>query len=296
MGFCMDMNVRKLQVGLVMVALVSVSGSIRAKADLPSLDDRKWVGCFAALETKLYEFSLTTQGKGKLEVIGKKGTPIGHTLGISIEFLVQETLPDGKVVTKAVRADTLESPQPATLKPENLVIRGKVTGDAEFEAYLTEARGTISVGGKLLSPGTLTKNPLRFGIRVNLPNAYPYENGKSEEKDSKADAKKAAKALEEKTKNDRLQLKFTDGKARKQSLTEAVDASSAEVNGPGISALSWEVSTFQDKKILLVASENSVMKLTNGTAKPMNTGFAVTWTPDLAKDPDTKARLTIDVK
>jgi|GEM_PF-601365 len=295
MRFADGMIVRNFQASGMMVALVSAFGVFSAKAELPTLDDRKWVGNFLALENKHYHFSVSTRGRGKVEVVGKQGKTIGEMSAVTVDFVIQETLPDGKTVTKTVQAESLESPQPAALKLANVVIRGKVTGDAAFEAYLNEERGTLSLGGKLLNPGTL-KNPLRFGIRVNFPARYTNSNDKPGENDSKADAKKAAKALEEKSEKDRLQLKMMDGKSRKQSLTDAVDASTAEVNGPGIAALSLETSSYQEKKIMLLASENSSMTLSNTSAKPLNTGFSVIWTADSAKDPEAKARLSIDVK
>lgn len=295
MRFADGMNVRNFQAGGMMVAVVSAFGVFSAKAELPTLDDRKWVGNFLALENKHYHFSVATQGRGKIEVVGKQGKTIGEMSAVTVDFVVQETLPDGKMVTKTIKSESLESPQPAGLKLANVVIRGKVTGDAEFEAYLNEERGNLSLGGKLLNPGTL-KNPLRFGIRVNFPTSYTNFNDKPEGKDSKADAKKAAKALEEKSEKDRLQLKMMDGKSRRQSLTDAVDASTAEVNGPGIAALSLEISSYQEKKIMLLASENSSMTLSNTSAKPLNTGFSVIWTADSAKDPEAKARLSIEVK
>ncbi len=289
MRFAGSMNVRSFRLGFAAFFMVGASGAFSAKGELPPLDDRKWVGCFVALESKQYEFSVTTQGKGKIEVLGKKGTPVGNTLAVSIDFVVQEVLPDGKIVNKAIKTESLESAQAATLKPRNIVICGKVTGDAAFEAYLTEERGAISVGGKLTDPGTLTKYPLRFSIRVNFPDAYVNDKSKSGDK-------KEVKSYEQKIEKDRLHLKWADGKSRKQDLAEAVDASSPEINGQGITALSLEISSYQEKKFVLLASENSLMTLSNASAKPMNTGFAANWVADPAKDPQSKARLTIDVK
>ncbi len=275
--------------------IMGVFGSYTAKGALPSLDDRKWVGNFVAFESKDFQFSLSCEGKGRISVMGKKGTPISDRLAVSLEFLVQETLPDGKIVTKAIQSESLESSQTATLKPKDIVIRGKVTGDAGFEASITEERGVISVGGKLLDPGTLTKNPLRFAIRATFPNPYGDVKEKAPEND-KAAVKKEAKALEKKMQNDRLQLKWTDGKSTKLELIEPVDTSSKEINGPGISALSAEFSTYQEKKCILMASENSSMTLFNSAPKPLSGGFAVIWMADAVKDPGAKARLNVNVK
>ncbi len=289
------MNVRNSRTGFLVAIVISASGAFPAKGELPTLEDRKWVGNFVGYESKHFQFSLATQGKGKIEAMGKKGEPVSAKLAVSVEFLVQETMPDGKIVTKAIKPETLESDQPATLKPANIVIRGKVTGDAAFEGYLTEDRGLISVGGKLTDPGTLTKNPLRFAVRVTFPDAY-YSPEKEKAPTGKVDEKKAAKAFEQKIEKDRVQLKWTDGKSVKPSVSDPVDAASKEINGPGIAALSAEFSSYQEKKFLLLASENSSMTLSNSTSKPLHAGFAVIWVPDTAKDPEAKARLNLEVK
>ena len=289
------MNVSNFKAGFVTAMIMVVSGDFTAKGELPTLDDRKWVGNFLAHEGTSFEFTLSSQGKARISPIGKKDVPISERLAVSLEFLVQETKPDGKVVTKAIQPASLECSQPPTLKPKDIVIRGKVTGDAEFEAYITEDRGAISVGGKLIDPGTLSKNPLRFVIRVSFPSPYGDVKEKADGSD-RAAVKKEAKVMDKKMAKDRVQLKWTDGKSTKLKLVEPVDASTKEINGPGIEALSAEFSTYQDKKYTLIASENSLMTLSNSAPKPLCEGFVVTWLADLIKDPTAKARLTVDVK
>jgi len=287
------MNVKTLRTGFLAAIAISASGLFPAKGELPMLQERNWVGNFVGFENKNFQFSVATEGKAKIEVTGKKGATIGSKLAVPIDFVVQETMPDGKFVTKAIKPETLESAQGATLKPSNIVIRGKTTGDAAFECYLTEDRGVFSLGGKLLDSGTLTKNPLRFAIRVSFPDAYYSEKESPKEK---VDERKAAEAFEQKISKDRVQLKWTDGKSSRPSVADPVDAGSKEISGPGIAALGVEFSSYQEKKFLLLASENSLMTLRNSDTKPLHAGFYVYWVADPAKDPEGKARLTIEVK
>ena len=91
-------------------------------------------------------------------------------------------------------------------------------------------------------------------------------------------------------------MKWIDGKSSKLKLIQHVDASAKEISGPGIAALSAEFRTYQDKKYILIATENSSMTLSNNAPKPLSEGFAVLWMADAAKDPSTKSRLTLDVK
>jgi hypothetical protein len=282
------MSIKNSNLGVWSAVSIMACGIFPAKADLPGLDDRTWVGYFQGLETKQFHFGLNTSGKALISPMGKKGDPIGSKLGITIDFTIQETLPDGTIVTKNVQPESLTSEQSASTELKAVTFRGKVTGDASFEATLNNDRGKISLGGKLLEPGTL-KNPLRFAILVSFPNGYPYDL-------ERAAGKKEEKAFADKIKSDRLQLKWTSGKSVKPSLAEATDAASQEINGPGISALSLEMSSYQGKKVEFFASDGSSFTLSNGAGKPLHEGFKATWLADPAKDPQGGARLIFEVK
>lgn len=256
-------------------------------AELPTMKEKEWLGYFVGFENKRYRFGVTTAGDSIIRIIGKKDEPLGQKLNVDIDFVVEEILPDGKITRKSVIPATLESDQGATTDPADVVIRGQVTGNAKFEVVVSGDKGLISLGGRLLDPGSL-KNPLRFSIQVKIPNAYPYEKGDAD--------RKQQKAFEDKARGDRLQLTWTNGKRVKQSTSEAVDAASDDLNGPGIAAAQIEFSSYQDNRIEVSASGNSVMKLSNARKEPLNAGFLVTWSADPAKDPEGKARLNLEVK
>jgi hypothetical protein len=87
---------------------------------------------------------------------------------------------------------------------------------------------------------------------------------------------------------------LTDKKRIKHSPGDPVNAT--ELSGPGVKALQMEVSTYQGKKFEFLASENSSMMLINQDSKPLHSGFSIRWTADIAKDPEAKARLSIEAK
>ena len=282
------MSWRNHWLGLRAVGCLGLTGISPVSAELPGLGEKEWLGYFVGFQNRKFQFAITSHGKAAIKVIGKKGEPLAKNLTIPVEFLVEEIRPNGKPSVKTLIPETLESAQAATLKPQQIVIRGKVTGDASFEVFVNEDRGVISLGGRLLDPGTLTKNPLRFSIRVKFPDAYP--NTKA------AGDKKEAKELEEKSKNDRLQLSWTDGTRIKQPTDKPIAASSKEINGPGIAAMQVEFSAYDEKKFEFTAAQSSKMTLSGGPAAPLHEGFTVTWMADPAKDPDAKARLSFEVK
>ena len=276
------------KLGMWVAGSLGIGGILPLSAELPGLQEKEWLGYFVGFKNKKFQFAITSQGKAAIKVMGKKGEPLAQKLTIPVEFLVEEIRPDGKASVKNLKPETLESAQPATNKPQQIVIRGKVTGDASFEIFINEDHGIIALGGRLLDPGTLTKKPLRFSIRLKFPNAYP---------DAKATGdKKKAKELKEKSKNDRLQLSWTDGTRVRQPTDKPVNASSKEINGPGIAAMQVEFSAYDEKKFDFTASPSSTMTLAGGPAAPLHEGFTVIWRADLAKDPGGKARLSFGVK
>jgi hypothetical protein len=91
-------------------------------------------------------------------------------------------------------------------------------------------------------------------------------------------------------------VKWTDGKRIKKDFEEVVDATSKDLNGPGISSAEVTASGYQGNRLIFTAAPNSAMSLQNAAPGPLHEGFLIFWTADTAKDPDGKARLAIEVK
>ena len=286
--FGKGMSYENLRLGALVVALVGVVGIPSAVAELPTLGEKKWLGHFIGFENKKFGYGFMVQGKSFIKVVGSDGEPLTRKLAVQVEFLVEEILPDGKPCVRQLLPESLESLQPAGKEPKNVVIRGKVKGDTRFEISVDEHRGVISLGGRLLDKGPKGKNPVRFSIRMKFPNAYPYAKRSGD--------KQREEAFEEKIRNDRMSVTWTDGKRVKQATDQVIDAGSEGINGPGISALQVEFSSYAGKKIGCVASVNSVMMLSGKQAGPLHDGFVLTWTADPVKDVNGLARLSFDVR
>ena len=269
-------------------ALISISGALPVAAELPIMEDKDWLGYFIGVKTNDFRFGVAPDAKTTIKVTNKKGDTLSSKLTINLVFQIKQTQPDGKVVALKALPETIESPDTPTTKPKKTVIRGKVKGDAQFEVTIDEARGGILLGGRLLDPGTLPKDSLRFSIEVRIPN--PYEDIKT------GPDKKAIKAFEEKIKDDRVQLTYTDKKRSKLSTTESVDAGSKEINGAGITAAEVEFSPYLGKKFEFTASPNSMLTLSSKQPGPLQDGFIMNWEADATKDPQGAARLSIVIK
>lgn len=266
-------------------ACAMLAGPIHAA--LPTMGEQPWMGYFVGFETKKFRFTVDQNAKIMLVPLNYKGEPVSKVTQIPILYGIEETNADGKTYLRKILPETLSSSDEKTSKLEKCTITGKVTGDAAFELHITQERGVISLGGRMTDPGKLTKNPVRFIIRPDFPNSYPYD---------KKDDKKGEKAFEKKIADDRIDIKWTDGKKTKLDFEKDVDANSNEVNGPGVAATVIEIAAYKDMRFMFTATPDSVMKFSNEKTAPLYKGFALTWQADPEKDKEGKARLSIEVK
>ena len=267
--------------------LMAMGGISPVQAELPGLSDTEWIGYFVGFQSKKVQFGLSTKGRATLKIIGAKGVPLSQRMSLAVDFAVEEMRPDGTKYVHFIVPESLESSQPASKELKNVTFHGKVKGDATFEVMMDENKGVISLGGRLLTTGTV-KNPLRFAINVKVPDAYPSAK--------KGGDKKLEKAFAEKTKGDRLVLTMADGKRTKVDLGKPTNVGSKDVYGVAISGAELEFGSYEGKKLEFAAGENSTISIGNPPTGPLNEGFILSWIADPAKDTDGKARLTIEVK
>lgn len=254
-----------------------------AGARLPELDDAPWVGFFLAHEARRFEFGIDNQAKGRVIPQGRSGNRINALLHLPLSFVVEETMPDGRVVSRQVRTESLETEDPAATSPESVSFRGQVTGEATFEVKVEIDRGVVLIGGRITDPGTLTRNPIRFTIRTGVPSAYRNDD-------------KTTRDFARKVSSDRLTMRMADGSRARQSTSVPVIAASEEINGEGISELIVDMEAYQDRSLQFAASEGSQLNLWNRAEGPLHDGFSINWYHDPEKDPEGNARLRIDVR
>ena len=269
-----------------MWALALAMAPTPVSADLPNLPDKPWQDYFAALEGRRFAFTMDPWGQGKIEGFADNGKALSHALQIPVTFVIEEVLPGGKITTRKIETDSIETSDKPILKQGKAKFRGKVTGGATFEANIEIDHGTLMVGGRLLDSGA-SKNPLRFGVRTVFPSAY-----KSAKRTEKDDAKQFAKKI----KDDRILIVWTDGKRTKLESTTKLDPESKAANGPGITDLKVEFSAYQGRGFGFKAAPQSKIVLWARQEQEAHEGFSATWYPDPAKDPEGKSRLSIEIK
>lgn len=267
------------------VCFLVVAGS--AAAELPILLGDEWVGCFAVHEGRKYDFSMLAQGPMELSPKRRGRESVAEMNRIGIRFGIEEVMPDGKVVMKAIEKRSLSSEQDATRKLSRLVVRGKSTGDAVFELVIEQSRDVVSLGGRVVDPGALNGRELRFAIRLSIPNVY-----RRVELDGKQDEREFARLTQrdylELTRMDRSRVRLTHGD------DETLDAE--KVNGSGIEQVEMRLSYYDGRRFHFAASKGSCIEVAAARGlKPWYEGMTLHWRPDAKKDPGGNSRLRLSV-
>ncbi len=255
--------------------------------------EQPWLGYFAVAEERSFRFLISAQGSFEIIVLTKDGSEIA--LPLALQFLAQETLPDGSVRDLLMKPDTLESADPATAKLKKTVFRSKLTdqatGQPTIEVTLEIASGTILANARITDKGAFDKNPLRPVIRAVFPVFYVNENSVKAEWD-----KKQIKEFEKRIGRDSVTLKRLDGKRVKLGCVDKTDPKTKDVNGTGSSSAEVEISDYQNRKIEFLAAPNSSLTLGYTAPLPLHNGFYLQWSAGPAKDPDGKAKLAVSIK
>jgi hypothetical protein len=296
----------------VAAMLPFIQGIPPASAELPMME-KPWLGYFAVAEERSFNFLFTAQGDINILVRNKEGGQI-ETYPITLQFLAQETLPDGSVRELLMKPDTLESADPPTAKLKKTVFRSKLTdqatGQPTLEVTLEIASGTVLANARITDKGAFDKNPLRPVIRAAFRPFYvdekaQNEKAQKEELDKKQikefkkqikEFEKQIKEFEKRIGKDSVTLKRLDGTRVKLGCVDKTNPNSKEVNGTGSSSAEVEIGAYQNRKIEFLAAPNSSLTLAYTAPLPLHNGFYLQWSADPAKDPDGKAKLAVSIK
>ena len=260
-----------MKIPAIALSLLVIAGN--AHADLPMLKDDPWLGSFIAFKGRDARFLLSSKGNAKFEPLKRDGSPIAATNPITVKFLVIETLPGGKTVSKKIDGDAFTSESPATLDPkEPVTIRGTVTGGAKFEVTVSGGKGEVSFSGRITDKGSIT-NPLHLSVSFDFK---PYRSGAIMDKEQQ-------KNFDKKTRKDEIKLELSGGGRETLEFLDAMDPvekvpdgfSAAEIRSEGYNGLRWN----------LTATPNSTLRFENTRVQPLWNGFTIIWTPSEGADP-----------
>ena len=262
--------------------------AIQVKAELPYFEDGEHRGRFAVHEASRYDFVMKYTGEMTLEPKRRSKDPVAVSNRIKIEYGIEEVQPDGSVVFKKTRTGSLTSEEKPSDNFSRMSFLGVTTGEAIYEVIIEQSRDVIAIGGRVVSVGSLTQHPVRFAVRAVVPNVY--RNFEFKEDDD-------MRAYEKKTRSDYLRLQRVDFSKLRLDNDDNKAVDGPTWTGSGIEEVEVRLSYYEGRRFLFEADKHSVMAITQGrSAGPWFEGFTLNWTSDAAKDPESKARLRMEIR
>jgi hypothetical protein len=258
------------------IPLLSLLVVTASAGTLPGLVESPWMAWYAGWDARDFRFGVRGDGAAALVPYKKRGGDISARYWIDIEPVIEE-LRGERVVTKRPADDGWTARSPAALEPDKVTYRGTVSGGATFEVTFEMDGRTIRGGGRILDKGELTEHPIRFALRIQIPNVYYYQ--------------KDEKKLEDLAEGDKIQLLRADGEKLRFDAWEPVWGQ--EQNGPGITEARIELEGYDGARIDLVSGEAATFEFWNRAKGPLYKGFTLGWKPDPAKDPKGEARFEL---
>jgi hypothetical protein len=286
-----------------MKLLLMLFMAVPALAQLPAIGEGPCLGFFAAHRDNRIEFGIASNGELRFmpAISGKPAGPfLSGRYTMTILPRVMDTRSDGKPSVRKVEIPSLESPDQPADRLEKTTIRGKVTGGAAFEIHVEQNRGSILLAGRLLEPGKL-KNPQPFALQIKVPNLMTGGEKETLAKFNKAkeDDRKAQRERRDfmrEFRDDRVMVRWSDGKQEVFKLGDGIDDRAKAINGPGIEELRLESERYGGRRIFFTAEPGSKLVLTPTRQGTLLAGFTLDWTPVPAGGEGKLSRLAISVR
>ncbi len=248
---------------------------------MPALQVKPWEGCFVGHETRACQVALGCDGMAVITPKNRRGDSFGPNRALALAMTIEEVLPGGRVVTKRIDPDSLETKDEPTAKPEIIKYRGKVTGGASFEVVMEFDGSKLSIGGRVLDSGKL-KNPLRFVVKTVMRDLYHGADPKDRE-------------FRRKVKDDEVRYQTIDGKRGKIEMGEVVDVAK-EIGDKGLATMRFESDAYDGRRFEFSCVDGGAIRIEHPAGKPLVGGMMINWYSDPKKDTEGKARLEISIR
>lgn len=264
-----------LAIGMVM------AGGLVAE-ELPMLQDKPWLGCFAGHEGRGFDFGLGNDGKSEIHF--KKGsTRISVFSVFGVNYILEEEI-NGKWVSRQIKEDGFETKDKPSDEPEKVNFIATYTGDTKVEITHEFEKGEVIIETKIVAK--TTENKLRCGVRVAIPDLW--------------------RSIKEDDLSERELKKKVDGEVRgetikdkrvKADLYKKPMLGEPEYFGDGARTFSFESDKIAGREMLLsTVDEDSGYIEVRQTKKEAYHGFYLHWWPNPAKAGTDGARMRIQVK
>ena len=273
----------KLLCHLSAVLLLTGSGFA---AGLGSLGEKPWLGTWAGMDGRAFDFSIRTDGSSEIHF--KKGGKRGLSHSIFLVRYVLEEQSGGKWIRRKMAEDSVDSAQDSTLEAEKLTFTASFTGDTKIAVVHEFEKSEVYVSVKILEKKT--KNPVRVGVEVVVPDFYRHV-----ESDMKGrELKKALKGHEYRiVRLDGKKLRLNSGDLSKTDLKlESPDL----LGTKGVKVFEVESDKMNGHEVRLTTVEEDCGELQLKQTKPLYHGLYAIWWPKEDKIGQEGCRLEIKVK
>ncbi|MGB6220129.1 hypothetical protein [Haloferula sp.] len=268
----------------ILFSIFAAATVITASSELPSVNDRHWIGTFAGFENRSLRFQFLPDGSAIIHPLFKDKETYPY-VRIPISITLEESLVDGSTKLHPVLPESLESPDKPTVKLKETTVKGSFEGGGTFELTLAQKSGAVLLSGRLLDLGNLDSSSVRLRITAEMLNFY----GKDErrlENDPKAFAEVVAESSLTYTTKDRKQTSLD--------FSQSINGPSTTVSG--VMDASVELAAVGPKVFGFTASGLSSLRLEPRRNGPLHKGFFVIWSPGDSGKTGNEATFSIQVK
>lgn len=264
----------------VLVVGAFSAGGVMA-AELPELQDKPWLGCFAGHEGRGFDFALGADGK--TELFFKKGrNRVNIHARFKISYVLEEQIKD-RWVRRSISKDGFETEDKPSEDPEKLTFTATFTGDTKVEITHEFEKSSVIIGTKIVGKGT--ENPLRCGVSVMVADLYRHveDRGLSErDLKKKIDAEIAGETVK--------------GERKKADLYEKPELGGSDYFEGGAKWFSFESNKIAGKTMTLRSVVEGAGTIEVNQTKTAYNGFYLNWYVDPAKAETSGAQLEIEIK
>jgi hypothetical protein len=284
----------------IFISLTLLTCCDRLTAELPTINHDPWFGFFAGYDGSRSRFGVAGDGTLYYNHNNDELTNVGGGHPHRIHPTVEETLPNGTIITNRLLPETLETNEPATDKPVKTRYRGKVNNGVVIEVEVEYNRRRIRVSGRIVDDGEV-KNPIRFALLTEAPPYYLLYREKELLANANADEKPNLEKFLDRLKNqaskEDLVLTRLDGKRIKQPLLEPAAFDSPGFNGDGFRDMDLDFQWLNGRRISFTTGRGSRMMLRSAGGNPVfKHGFSFICIPNPTMGNDATSELIITTR
>ncbi|MDQ8188710.1 hypothetical protein [Roseibacillus persicicus] len=251
-----------------LIGALLISASTLGADELPILTEKPWEGVWVGYEEREFDYAIGgKEGAAKIYLkVKSKGEMERISLfrALDVHFVLEEEI-GGKWQKRSVEKDGFETTQAASVDAEKFELIATHKGGTKIKVVHELDGEEIKISTSIVE--TESKNPLRAGVEVVIPDLYRIREEIEE------------RELKKKLKGDEIRAVGIDGKKFKFDLHDEVNLGDEKVLAKGAAEFSVESKNLAKKTISLSSEVAKTGKILFDQRKSLHEGFKATWYP-----------------